>query len=70
MHGFSRTQQEIVSVVRVCDETIRNRLEVHKAETRPVLDHYGEDISYTIDSTQSPVRVLRDVLEVLAKLEM
>ena len=50
-------------------ETIRNRLEVYKAETRPVLDHYGDDISYTIDSTQTPVRVLRDVLEVLAKLE-
>ena len=50
-------------------ETIRNRLEVYKAETRPVLEHYGDGLSHTIDSTQSPVRVLRDVLEVLAKLE-
>ena len=50
-------------------ETIRNRLEVYKAETRPVLDHYGDGLSHTIDSTQSPVRVLRDVLEVLVKLE-
>ena len=51
-------------------ETIRNRLEVYKAETRPVLEHYGDGLSHTIDSTQSPVRVLRDVLEVLAKLEI
>ncbi|HJN83586.1 MAG: nucleoside monophosphate kinase [Verrucomicrobiota bacterium] len=50
-------------------ETIRNRLEVYEAETRPVLDHYGDDLVHTIDSTQTPVRVLRDVLEVLAKLE-
>ena len=46
-----------------------NRLEVYEAETRPVLDHYGDGLVHTIDSTQTPVRVLRDVLEVLAKLE-
>ncbi|MEE2948002.1 MAG: nucleoside monophosphate kinase [Verrucomicrobiota bacterium] len=50
-------------------DTIRHRLEVYEAETRPVLEYYGDGISYTIDSTQTPVRVLHDVLEVLAKLE-
>ena len=50
-------------------DTIRNRLKVYEAETRPVLDHYGDGLVHTIDSTQTPVRVLRDVLEVLAKLE-
>ena len=50
-------------------DTIRNRLEVYEAETRPVLDHYGDGLVHTIDSIQTPVRVLRDVLEVLAKLE-
>ena len=50
-------------------DTIRNRLEVYEAETRPVLDHYGDGLVHTIDSTQTPVRVLHDVLEVLAKLE-
>ena len=50
-------------------DTIRNRLEVYEAETRPVLDHYGDGLVHTIDSTQTPVRVLRDVLEVLAKRE-
>ena len=50
-------------------ETIRHRLEVYEAETRPVLDYYGNAKVHTVDSTQSPVRVLRDVLDVLAKLE-
>ena len=50
-------------------DTIRNRLEVYEAETRPVLDHYGNDLVHTIDSTQTPVRVLHDVLEVLVNLE-
>ena len=50
-------------------DTIRNRLEVYEAETRPVLEHYGDDLVHTIDSTQTPVRVLRDVLAVLANLE-
>ena len=50
-------------------DTIRNRLEVYEAETRPVLDHYGDALVHTIDSTQSPVLVLRDTLEILANLE-
>jgi len=50
-------------------DTIRNRLKVYEAETRPVLEHYGDDLVHTIDSTQTPVLVLRDVLAVLANLE-
>ena len=50
-------------------ETIKNRLKVYEDETKPVLEHYGETLVHVIDSTQSPVHVLRDSLEVLAKLE-
>ena len=50
-------------------ETIKTRLKIYEDETRPVLDHYGGDLVHTIDSTQSPVLVLRDTLEVMAKLE-
>jgi adenylate kinase len=50
-------------------DTIRNRLAVYEAETRPVLDNYGDALVHTVDSTQTPVRVLRDVLDVLANLE-
>tara|TARA_B100000579_G_scaffold4387_1_gene3321 strand:- start:589 stop:1179 length:591 start_codon:yes stop_codon:yes gene_type:complete len=50
-------------------ETIRTRLKVYEDETKPVLEHYGVSLVYTIDSTQSPVHVLRDSLDILAKLE-
>ena len=50
-------------------ETIKTRLKVYEDETKPVLEHYGETLVHVIDSTQSPVHVLRDSLEVLAKLE-
>ena len=50
-------------------ETIKTRLKVYEGETKPLLDHYGEELVHTIDSTQSPVLVLRDTLEVLAGIE-
>ncbi|MED5277967.1 MAG: nucleoside monophosphate kinase [Verrucomicrobiota bacterium] len=50
-------------------ETIKTRLKVYEDETKPLLDHYGDELVHTIDSTQSPVLVLRDTLEVLAGIE-
>ena len=47
---------------------IRNRLETYERETKPVLDFYGPELVHTIDSTQSPVDVLRDILRIIAKL--
>jgi adenylate kinase len=41
---------------------IRKRLDVFDLETKPVLDFYGPGPVRNIDSTQSPVRVFRDVL--------
>ena len=48
--------------------TIRRRLETYEKETRPVLDYYGPDLVYAIDSTQTPVNVLRDILRTVAKV--
>jgi adenylate kinase len=45
---------------------IRKRLETYETETRPVLDYYGADLVRKIDSTQSPVDVLRNILDALA----
>ncbi len=47
-------------------EVIRERLETYERETRPVLDYYGPELVRTIDSTQTPVNVLRDILRILA----
>jgi adenylate kinase len=47
-------------------KVIRQRLETYEHETRPVLDFYGPDRVRKIDSTQTPVNVLREILGVLA----
>jgi adenylate kinase len=47
------------------DRTIEQRLEVYEQETRPVLAFYPRDIQVEVDATQTPIRVLQDVLAVL-----
>jgi len=44
---------------------IRHRLETYERETKPVLDFYGKELVKPIDSTQSPVTVLRDILNAI-----
>ncbi len=51
-------------------EVIRQRFETYKQETQHVLDCYPNDIIHDIDSTNSPAKVLRDILLVIVKLEM
>ncbi len=50
-------------------EVIRNRLEAYDRETKPVIDYYGPHLVHVIDSTQTPVNVLRDILRVIAQLK-
>ena len=47
------------------DRTIQQRLEVYVQETRPVLEHYPRHLQVEVDGTQTPMRVLQDVLAVL-----
>lgn len=47
---------------------IRTRLETYDKETKPVLDYYGKNLVHTIDSNQSPINVLRDILRIIATL--
>lgn len=66
-----RIQRRALSENRLDDanmDVIRQRLETYDKETKPVLDVYGKDLIHTIDSTQTPINVLRDILRVLAKL--
>ena len=49
-------------------EVIQKRLAVYEQETKPVLDYYGPALVHTIDSTQTPVNVLRDILRVITLL--
>lgn len=43
-------------------DVIRHRLKVYEQETKPVLSFYGPKRVHRIDSTQSPTKVLRDIL--------
>jgi adenylate kinase len=43
-------------------DVIRHRLKVYEQETKPVLNFYGPKRVHRIDSTQTPTKVLRDIL--------
>ena len=45
------------------DKVIRQRWEVYKNETRPVLDFYDKNIIKEVDAIGSPARVLEQVLK-------
>jgi adenylate kinase len=50
-------------------EVIRNRLEAYDRETKPVIDYYGPHLVHVVDSTQTPINVLRDILRVIAQVK-
>ena len=47
------------------EEVIRRRLSTYDAESRPVLEFYGPEVTRQIDATQPPVKVLFDILETI-----
>ncbi len=49
-------------------DVIRDRLKTYEKETKPVLNFYGRKLTHRIDSTQSPVKVLRDILRHVDKV--
>jgi adenylate kinase len=48
-------------------KVIRQRLETYERETHPVLEFFGPAVVKSIDSTQTPVNILREILGVLAQ---
>lgn len=51
-------------------DIIRQRLETYELETKPVLDFYGPKIVHHVDSTQTPLNVLRSILDKIAQLDV
>lgn len=49
-------------------EVIRKRLETYELETKAVLDFYGPKLVHTIDATQAPIDVLRQILDIIATI--
>ena len=48
-------------------EVIKKRLETYERDTKPVLDYYGPALVRNVDSSQSPVEVLRDTLDIITQ---
>jgi adenylate kinase len=44
------------------EEVIRQRLETYEKESKPLLDHYGDDMIVNVDATKPPVVVLNTIL--------
>lgn len=49
-------------------DVIRSRLITYEQQTRPVLDFYGPTLIHQVEGSQLPVKVLRDVLDIIANL--
>lgn len=49
-------------------EIIRSRLKTYERETKPVLNFYGKKVTHEIDSTQTPAKVLLDILRHINKI--
>ena len=49
-------------------EVIKRRLQTYETETWPVLDFYGPGLVHDIDSTASPLNVLRQILDILVRI--
>ncbi|MBC7980315.1 MAG: nucleoside monophosphate kinase [Armatimonadetes bacterium] len=44
------------------DKVIDQRIATYEAETKPLIDHFSEDMVTTIDATQPPVKVLWEII--------
>ncbi|HMJ91854.1 MAG TPA: nucleoside monophosphate kinase [Candidatus Acidoferrum sp.] len=49
-------------------DIIRHRLETYESETKPVLEFYGPNVVFDIDSSQKPIHVLRDLIDIIVKV--
>ncbi|MDH3583496.1 MAG: nucleoside monophosphate kinase [Phycisphaerae bacterium] len=51
------------------EEVIRNRWEVYRQESQPVMDHYPPEMIAEIDAMPSPAEVLRQILEYVIPIQ-
>ncbi|MGE9267112.1 MAG: adenylate kinase family protein [Verrucomicrobiales bacterium] len=51
------------------DAVIEKRIRTYEAETKPILEYYPDEIIFDIDATQSPAKVLYDILRKILKVD-
>lgn len=49
------------------EEVIHRRLETYERESKPLLEHYGEDKTIHIDATEPPLLVLQKIVTAIAE---
>jgi adenylate kinase len=49
-------------------DVIRDRFKTYDKESKPVLNFYGKKLLHRVDSTQTPLKVLRNVLRIVDKV--
>ena len=50
------------------EAVVQRRIETYEAETKPIMDYYGDDAVETIDATKQPVEVAKEMLEAVIQL--
>ncbi len=48
------------------EEVIHRRLDTYERESKPLLDHYGEEKTIHIDATETPLLVLNKIITAIA----
>jgi adenylate kinase len=67
-----RVQRRALKENRLDDanlEVIQRRFLIYERETKDLLACYAPQLVHPIDATQTPVKVLRDILEILCRLD-
>jgi len=70
---ITRMKQRALSSGRADDADeaiIRNRFSVYDAETKPILEHFGEAQTTNIDAQQHPIQVLQEITSSITSLEL
>ncbi len=52
------------------DEVIERRIQTYEAETKPVLEFYGEDRVVEIDATKQPIEVLNEIIKSIMSMDV
>ena len=52
-----------------CEETIKQRFEVYRDQTRPVLEQYSADLIADVQATGSPAEVLERILKIAIQVQ-